>query len=232
MRTVLLANNRLGVDVGRYLADRGDLAAVVLHPEERSTHGEDLRAIGVPTATWPEGLDMVRSIEPEFLLSVLFAYLIPPEWLELATRLALNLHPGLLPFNRGACPNVWPLVDGSPAGTTLHVMDAEIDTGPILAQREVPTFPEDTALTLYRRLEVASMHLLEECWPSIGSLEPRPQTPGGDFHRLADLASLDPTEADMDLLNRLRARTFPPFGAEYTVDGRRYRIRVEIEPLD
>lgn len=232
MRTVLLANNRLGVSVGRYLADRGELEAVVLHPEEKLSCGEDLRALGVPHATWPDGVEMVRSIHPECLLSVLFAYLVPPGWLELATWRALNLHPGLLPFNGGACPNVWPLVDGSPAGTTLHVMNAEVDAGPVVAQKEVGASPDDTALSLYRRLEAASFEMFCEVWPGIREIEPRPQAGGGSYHRFAELTSLDPTPTDIELIDRLRARTFPPYGAEYTVDGRRFRIRVEIEPLD
>jgi hypothetical protein len=49
---------------------------------------------------------------------------------------------------------------------------------------------------------------------------------------MADLAALDLTADDLPLLDRLRARTFPPFGAEFERGGQRYRVRVEIERLD
>lgn len=232
VRTVLLANNRLGAAAARYLRARGELVGLVLHTPDRRKAGKELADIDVSTWTWPEGLDDVRALEPECLLSVLFGHLIPKTWLEVPTWRAVNLHPALLPWNRGAATNAWPLVDGSPAGVSLHVMDEQIDTGALLAQREVATDPADTAETLYRRLEVAGLDLLRETWPALRDIEPVPQPAGGSAHRLADLAALDLTEADLPVLDRLRARTFPPYGAEFVRDGRRYRVRVEIEPID
>jgi methionyl-tRNA formyltransferase len=231
VRTVLLTNNRLGARIAAFLRDRGDLAALVLHPEERRTHGDAFAAIDAPAYTWPDGFDALSELAPECVLSVLFAYRVPPEWLALAQWRAVNLHPGLLPYNKGAAPNAWPLVDGTPAGTTLHVMEATIDTGAIFAQREVSVGAYDTAATLYERLESASHELFTEVWPGIRDLEPTPQAPGGTAHRLADLAQLDLTEADFPTLDRLRARTIGPFGAEFERDGRRYRARIEIEEV-
>jgi methionyl-tRNA formyltransferase len=232
VRTVLLANNRLGVRIAEFLAQRGDLEALVLHPEERRAHADGFAAIDVPTYTWPDGFDAAQAIVPDCLLSVLFAFKVPPAWLTLPSWRACNLHPALLPWNRGSAPNAWPLVDGSPAGTTLHVMEEAIDTGAVLCQREVATYAHDTAFTLYRRLEDASYEMFAEAWPRLRSLPETPQPPGGSTHRLADLASLDLTDGDFATLDKLRARTYPPFGAEFVRDGRRYRARVEIEPMD
>lgn len=232
MRCVLLANNRLGERIAHYLAERGELAGLVLHDEARRKGFDDPGVFDVPFWAWPDGQAAVAALEPEVLLSVLFGHLVPPTWLDLASWRALNLHPGLLPHNAGAAPNVWPLVDGSPAGTTLHVMVPALDAGDIVEQVEVPTRPNDTAERLYRRLEDASEALVRRVWPVIDRIEPRPQGPGGSFHRLADLAGLDPSPEEVALIDRLRARTFPPYGAEYDVDGRRYRIRVEIEPIE
>ena len=76
------------------------------------------------------------------------------------------------------------------------------------------------------------MVLRVDPWPEIASRPTVHQEPGGSYHRTADLASLDLGPDDMGVLDRLRARTFPPYGAEFERDGRRYRARVEIEPLD
>jgi methionyl-tRNA formyltransferase len=232
VRTVLLANNRLGAGAAAYLAERGDLAGIVLHPRDRQRHVDALHSLDVPLWEWPDGLDDVRRLRPACLLSVLFGYVLSAEWLDVPSWGAVNLHPALLPWNRGAAPNVWPLVDGSPAGTTLHLMVVELDAGPVIAQRQVATFAGDTALTLYNRLEAASLALLRDTWPDIEDVVPTPQAPGGTYHRLADLASLDLTEADFTTLDKLRARTFPPHGAEFVRDGDRFRVRVEIERLD
>ena len=232
MRTVLLANNRLGWQVGGYLAERGDLVGVVLHPDDRRSFGDELAALDAPSWTWPDGRDEVAALEPECLLSVLFGFKVPPDWLDIPSWRALNLHPGLLPWNGGANPNVWPLVDGSPAGTTLQVMAEEIDAGDVLCQEPVEVRPDDTAETLYRRLEETSFELFRSAWPTVRDLEPTPQAGEGSYHRTSELASLDPTGDDLAVVDRLRARTFPPHGAEFERDGHRYRITVDIEPLD
>lgn len=233
MRTVLFANNRLGARVARWLARRGDLVGLVLHrPEgqqQMSGLGDEL---GVPTWHFPDGLEAVAAEDPECALSVLFGHRLSDAWLAIPSWLAVNVHPGLLPHNAGANPNVWPLVDGSPAGTTVHVMSRTIDGGPILAQDSVVVTPSDTAASLYAKLEDASFDLLTRIWADIRSLEPVPQPEGGSYHRSADLATLDPEPHELALIDRLRARTFPPYGAEFDRDGRRWRIRVEIEPLD
>ena len=232
MRTVLLANNRLGARVAAFLYERGDLAALGLHPPERRAHGDAFARLPVETFTWPTGPEAFARDRPECLLSVLFAFKVPAPWLAVPTWRACNLHPALLPYNRGSAPNAWPLVDGTPAGTTLHVMEEQIDTGAILAQREIATTPADTAFTLYQRLEDASFELFCEVWPNIRACTERPQPPGGTSHRLADLTQLDLDDDDLRVLDKMRARTFPPHGVEFTRDGRRYRARVEIEPLD
>lgn len=193
---------------------------------------ESVAHLAVPTWVWPDGLDKVGQLAPECLLSVLFAYRLPPAWLATPNWQAINLHPGLLPYNAGSHPNVWPLVDGTPAGTTLHIMTDAIDAGPILVQREVPVWGQDTAATLYERLMVSSYDMFVEAWPHVRDLAPRPQPPGGTYHRHKELAALDPSPEEVGLIDRLRARTFAPYGAEFERNGERYRVRVEIERID
>lgn len=233
MRTVLCANGALGARAARHLRGRGELVGLVLHAPERQRDVAGLGdELGVPTWTWPADPGEVAALAPECLLSVLFGHRFDARWLALASWLPVNLHPGMLPWNAGANPNVWPLVDGSPAGTTLHVMNEVIDDGDLIAQREVPVSPADTAATLYAALMEASFDLLVEVWPTIRDRERRPMPSGGTRHRTAELASLDLTEADLPVLDRLRARTFAPWGAELEREGRRWRVRVEIEPVD
>jgi methionyl-tRNA formyltransferase len=126
---------------------------------------------------------------------------------------------------------VWPIIDGSPPGTTLHVMTNVIDGGDILAQRKVHKLPSDTALSLSKRLEEASVEMFTRVWPNIAFAVPKPQSSGGTSHRLADLADLDLADADFATLDKLRARTFPPYGAEFERAGRRYRAQVSIEEI-
>jgi len=233
MRTVLCANGALGARIARSLHASGELTGLVLHAPERQRDTQELEVeLGVPTWTWPADPRAVADLHPECLLSVLFGHRFDENWLAIPNWLPVNLHPGLLPYNAGANPNVWPLIDGTPAGTTLHVMTPVIDEGDLLTQVEVPTTPDDTAATLYQKLMAASFDLFEAAWPTIGSVVPQPMPAGGTRHRVADLALLDPAGADLAVIDRLRARTFAPFGAEFERDGRRWKIQVTIEPVD
>src|SRR5690606_23646870 len=143
--------------------------------------------------------------------------------------------PSYLPYNRGAHPNVWSIVEETPAGVTLHYVDAGIDTGDIVAQREVPVAPSDTGGSLYRKLERAGLELLQEAWPHImpGRVRrhTRPRHSGsllvvaqlGEFDRI----DLDEDSRARDLINLLRARTLPPYkGAYFAEKGRRVYIRL------
>ncbi|MDA9913069.1 formyltransferase family protein, partial [Candidatus Nanopelagicales bacterium] len=181
---------------------------------------------------WPCGIESFAQIErPDCIVSAMFGYTIPPDLLALPSWGAINMHDGLLPHNKGRMACAWPLIDGTPAGVTLHLMVAELDAGPVLAQIEMPTFPDDTAMSLYSRQIDTAYELFRDCWPQITHLTPRPQPHGGEYHDIHEWRGLNLDERDMPTLNKLRARTFPPLGAEFEVDGRRYRVRVEIEAI-
>lgn len=60
-----------------------------------------------------------------------------PKKIDLQGKRGINLHISYLPYNRGADPNLWSWLDGTPHGVTIHLMDETIDTGDILVQREI-----------------------------------------------------------------------------------------------
>jgi len=187
--------------------------------------------------TEPDQLDIIERTGPDWIVSVGFDHLVPPEILEIPSEGALNLHPSYLPHNRGKSPNVWPLIEDTPAGVTLHSMDAEFDTGAIVAQRRVETDFSYTGKQLHQQLEDAQFELFTDSWPEIesGEVETTPQDDtAGRYHSKADfveLCELDPDEelSVKTLLDQLRALTFPPFDNAYLdVDGERYYVDVEI----
>ncbi len=73
----------------------------------------------------------------------------------------INIHPGFNPFNRGVYPHVFSIVNGLPAGATIHEMDSGIDTGPIIIQQQEQVEPNDTSTTLYKRVIDAEMNILD-----------------------------------------------------------------------
>jgi methionyl-tRNA formyltransferase len=220
MRLVFLGVNDVGMRVYDWLCNRDGIEVLAM-------------------ATTEEQLELVRKLTPDLVVSVGYDHRVPEDVLSIPPMGCLNLHPSLLPYNRGKSPNVWSIVDDTPAGVTLHYMDADIDTGDVIAQREVETTFADTGRDLHQRLERAAFDLFVETWPSIedGTIEAEPQPePVGPFHTVEEfqnLCEIDPQETftAKQLLNRLRALTFEPFDNAYvTVDGERYYVDVEIRP--
>jgi phosphoribosylglycinamide formyltransferase-1 len=75
----------------------------------------------------------------------------------------LNIHPSLLPKYPGLHPQQQALDDGaSMSGATVHLVNEQLDAGPIVLQREVPVLPGDTADTLAARILVAEHQLYPE----------------------------------------------------------------------
>jgi methionyl-tRNA formyltransferase len=220
MDVVFLGVNDIGMRIYEWLCDRDQVNVVALLTEHKQ-------------------LDLIREKQPNILVSVGFDHLVPSEILNIPSEGALNLHPSLLPHNRGKSPNVWPIVEGTPAGVTLHYMDPEFDTGPIVAQTEIETDFTDTGKSLHQRLETAQYDLFVGTWPAVesGDVDARPQdSEAGNYHTTDDfleLCELDPERevSVKTLLNRLRALTFPPFNnATISVDGRTYYVDIEIRP--
>jgi len=150
----------------------------------------------------------------------------------------INTHPSLLPYGRGKHYNFWSIVDHVPFGVSLHVVDEGVDSGDIVAQFEIPYDWEDTGGSLYRKATDAMLKLVHETYPRLRGLDfetRRQDLAAGTFHRGSELEpassiALDQTCVARDLLNRLRARTFPGYPACTFADGEDvYEVRVEIK---
>lgn len=246
MRILYMGNNWLGWQVLRWLQEQGEkIVGLVLHPEEKRRYGSEMlmcaRTLDVPifdatSLREPETLSATEAIAPDIGLSILFGYILKPEFLSLFPKGVVNLHPAYLPYNRGAYPNVWSIVDRTPAGATLHYIDPGVDTGDIIARREVPVEPVDTGESLYHKLEVASLDLFMETWPLIrsGNAPRIPQVEEGTSHRVSDVRKIDQIELDREysareLIDVIRARTYPPYaGAYFEVDGKRIYLRLQL----
>ncbi len=242
-----MGNNWLGWRALAWLRERGaDVVGLALHPPERRRHGDEIlaaarlppeRIFDASRLRDPVVKRAVAALEPDIGLSVLLGYILAPEFLSLFPRGVVNLHPALLPFNRGAHPNVWSIVERTPAGATLHWVDPGVDTGDIIAQAPTDVAAEDTGETLHHKLEHAALDLLQQTWPAIeaGTAPRRRQAGQGTSHRVRDLERIDEIDLDRsyrarDLVDMLRARTFPPYkGAFFRADGKRVYVRVCLE---
>jgi len=248
MRILFLGNNWVAWQSIQWLESQGeDIVGLVIHPPETRRYGKEiLHSTNVdPVCVFdgsqlrePETLRAIDALRPDMGISALFGYILSPEFLGMLPAGCVNIHPALLPYNRGAYPNVWSIVERTPAGVTLHYVDEGIDTGDIIAQHEVSVEPIDTGESLYRKLEQACVDLFRETWPLLRAdqVPRKPQSlQAGTSHRTNDVIQIDEIDLNRrytarELIDVLRARTFPPHsGAFFRHKGRKVYMRLHLE---
>lgn len=141
----------------------------------------------------PAFLDALRAWQPDLIAVTAFGRILPPVILDLPPKGCVNVHGSLLPKYRGAAPIQWAVMNGEQeTGITTMLMDAGMDTGPMLLQERVPIDPDDTAGSLSEKLAKVGGPLLVETIRQLkaGILTPRPQD-----HSQATMAPL--LEKDM-----------------------------------
>jgi len=219
------------------LCDAYPVVGVVTQPDRPAGRGRRCvappvkqlaEAEGIPVFQ-PERLRTIEAIEhlrawmPDLIVVAAFGQILPPAVLELPRFGALNVHSSLLPRWRGATPIQAALLAGDAVtGVTIMQMDAGLDTGPILAQREIPIYPDETAGELEERLAQLGAELLLEILPAYlsGELQPRPQPEEGVTltRRLQKEATALDWQQPARLLER-QVRAFSPEPGAFTLWG-------------
>lgn len=125
---------------------------------------------------------MVKEHRHDMIISYNYKYLLTSEIIKYPKYGCINLHISLLPWNRGAHPNVWSFLEDTPKGVTIHYIDEGIDTGKIIIQKEI--FIDENKETLQSSYEILHreiQELFKENWKKIknNELTPKPQVWGG-----------------------------------------------------
>ena len=157
---------------------------------------------------------------PEAILVVGYGRIIPQWMIDLPKLGNINLHASLLPKYRGAAPIQWAIARGETiTGVTTMQIDAGLDTGDILLQREERIMPKDTALTLAPRLAQTGAELMIATLDGLknGAITPRPQD--NSQATLAPILTredglMDFSRTAVDTWNRMRG--FQPWPGAFT----------------
>jgi phosphoribosylglycinamide formyltransferase-1 len=115
-------------------------------------------------AAWDRALaDAIAGHRPDLVVSAGFMKIVGPAVLDAFGGRLINTHPALLPAFPGAHAVRDALAAGvDVTGTTVHLVDAGMDTGTVLAQREVPVLPDDDEDRLHERIKTEERELLVE----------------------------------------------------------------------
>lgn len=182
-------------------------------------------------------LEMLAASQTDLIILAWWPYILKEPQIRLARVGCLNFHPSFLPYNRGKHYNFWNIVEDVPFGVTIHFVDTGIDTGDLAFQSTIQKSWEDTGKSLYDKAQAEIVRLFVENYPRI-KLGQIPRTPQdlsrGTFHKGSELEAaseifLDRQYKARDLLNVLRARTFPPHPGAWFIDQDvKYEIRIQI----
>ena len=245
MLLVFCGTPRFAVPTLEKLAEAGhSVLLAVTQPDRPRGRGMDVAVSPVKEAATRLGIAVLQpvtiknnaefrsqlaAIRPDAIIVVGYGRIIPQWMIDLPRLGNLNLHASLLPKYRGAAPIQWAIANGeSVTGVTTMRIDAGLDTGDILMQREIAIGLEDTAETLGPKLASIGAGLMVETLRGLetGQVRPTPQD-----HAQATLAPiLNKEDGRMDfsrsathLFNRLRG--FQPWpGAFTTFKGKTLQV--------
>jgi methionyl-tRNA formyltransferase len=179
---------------------------------------------------------LLRGLEPDVVLCWGFPWKIPQDALDIPRYGSVNHHPAALPRHRGPIPLSWALREGDTEFySTWHRMDAELDTGAILAQKTIPILDEETTIwEMGPRVVQASVDLLPRVFERLAAGDPgEPQATEGASWAGAfgeDYATIDWTQTSREIHNQVRAWSIafdfgPVEGPIAELDGERVKVK-------
>jgi len=194
MRLIFCGTPQFAVPTLKHLLAKSDFAvvAVITQPDRPRGRGQQVSVSPVKEVALaahipvhqpekiraPEVQQLLEELAPDVIVIIAYGQIIPARLLAIPTHGWINLHASLLPKYRGAAPINWPIVNGETrTGLTTMRIDAGMDTGDILLQREMQIGPKETAPELAARMSEAGAPLMEETLHGLaaGKVVPRPQ---------------------------------------------------------
>ncbi len=189
----------------------------------------------------PDTLNALKALKLDLVILAWWPHIILKPLFPISRLGFLNMHPSLLPYNRGKHYYFWNIVEGAPFGVTLHTINEDIDSGHIAFQQPLDTRWVDTGRSLRDRALGAMVDIFREHFDRIvaGELPRIPvDTSQGSFHwgrelEEASRIDLDKQYTGRELLNILRARSgFASGGAWFMDQGIRHEIAITITRQD
>ena len=241
-RTIFMGTPDFAVPCLARLAQEHDVIGVYTQPDKPRGRGQKLtpspvkawaEAHGIPVfqperVKTAEAVAGLKSLAPELIVVVAFGQILSQEILDIPPQGCINVHASLLPRYRGAAPMQWCLIDGvKKSGVTTMHMDAGLDTGDMLLQRELAVGPDMTLAELHDALSVLGAQVLSETLQQMaaGTLVRTPQTGESNYAPMMtkETGHIDWTKTPQAIHNLVRGLNSWP-GAYAFLAGKKYKV--------
>ena len=160
------------------LIENFDVSLVVTNPDRKRGRGKKLSFSPVKETALKHGIEVyqpeklrkneecinkIKELKPDAIVIVAFGQIIPQSIIDIPKYGCINLHASLLPKYRGAAPINWAIINGEKkTGSTTMLINAGIDTGDMLLQKETEISDDMTFGELYDKLKNEGADLLVE----------------------------------------------------------------------
>ena len=176
-----------------------------------------------------EHVEYLRTFEPDIIVVAAFGQILPKSILDMPKFGCINVHASLLPKYRGAAPIQWAVINGDEVtGVTIMRMDVGLDTGDMIAKREVAIAEDETGGSLFDKLAEIGAKLCVETMETIeaGKAEYIPQNHEEATHVSMinkELGLIDWSKSAMELEHLVRGLN--PWPSAFTkLDGKTFKI--------
>ena len=246
MKIVLLLTGELGTNILTFLTKKGeDIAGVVIIKNQQDPFNVKIIDLCMENSILLKEIDgnediseLLKEMKVDFVLSVYWPYILKKEIIDIPKDGIINFHLSYIPFNRGSNPNVWPIIDNTPAGVTIHFINEDIDSGAIVCQKKVEFEITDTAITLFHKLIYKMTEMFKSEWSDIKNKKfklIKPDLSKGTLHFKKQFKDLDEIKlfeetTALKLINHLRAKSFDgQKGAFFIHMGKKVFVKIELE---
>ncbi len=194
MRLLFCGTPQFAVPTLQHLLAQPDfeILAVITQPDRPRGRGQELSFSPIKQAAQsanipifqpekirtPESEQFLRDASPDAIVIIAYGQIIPARLLNIPKLGWINSHASLLPKYRGAAPIQWAIANGeTKTGITTMRIDAGMDTGDMLLQRETPIGSNETTPELASRMAEISAPLMAETLRGLrdGTLHPAAQ---------------------------------------------------------
>ena len=246
-RLVFMGTPEFAVPSLKQLAKDNDVLAVYCQPPRRQGRGMKTRPSPVHQAALDLGIEVrcplkfdddeiayLSGLNPDFLVVVAYGMILPQAVLDIPVKAPINGHASILPRWRGAAPIHRAIEHGdAETGVTSMVMQAGLDTGPMLKIEKTAITKTDTTGSLHDRLADITASVLVETLSSYDQLTPTPQ----DESQVTWAEKITPQEAEIDFSQTYddidrKLRAFSPFpGSWVSLGGGDAALRLKIREI-
>lgn len=189
MRLAFLGTSEFARPALTALVGHHEIVCVVTQPDRPAGRRQELRPPAVKTEAarlglpivqperinMPEGLRFLKQARPEAIVVAAYGQILREAVFDLPPFGTINIHASLLPRYRGAAPINWAIMRGeAETGITTFLIDAGMDTGPILIREALAIGPNETAGELHDRLADLGARVIIDTLAAIdaGTIDP------------------------------------------------------------